>query len=108
MKHSTDRILTTHTGSLPRPDDLVSMLEGRDQRQARADAGFRARVGDAVKEIVKKQAEAGVTVVSDGEMSKVGYSTYLTDRVTGFSEQSRQPRLQVEASGQFKEYYEVH
>src|SRR5215218_6444217 len=108
MKHSTDGILTTHTGSLPRPDDLVGMLEGHDQREARADPGFQARVADAVKEIVQKQVDAGVTVVNDGEMSKVGYSTYLTDRVTGFSEQSRQPRLQVEASGQFKEYYEVH
>jgi 5-methyltetrahydropteroyltriglutamate--homocysteine methyltransferase len=108
MKHSTDGILTTHTGSLPRPDDLVRMLEGHDQREARAEPAFQARVAEAVKEIVQKQAEAGVTVVNDGEMSKVGYSTYLTDRVTGFSEQSRLPRLQVEASGQFKEYYEAH
>jgi 5-methyltetrahydropteroyltriglutamate--homocysteine methyltransferase len=107
MKHSTDRILTTHTGSLPRPDDLVSMLEGRDQREARADVGFQARVGSAVKEIVQKQVAAGVTVVNDGEMSKVGYSTYLTDRVTGFSEQSRDFPRQVEA-GQFPEYYQAH
>src|SRR6185295_3049356 len=100
MKHSTDRILTTHTGSLPRPDDLVGMLEGHDQREARADAGFQARVSSAVKEIVQKQVDAGVTVVNDGEMSKVGYSTYITDRVTGFSEQTRQFPRQVEA-GQF-------
>jgi 5-methyltetrahydropteroyltriglutamate--homocysteine methyltransferase len=105
MKHSTDRILTTHTGSLPRPDDLVGMLEGRDQREARADPGFQARVGSAVKEIVQKQVEAGITVVNDGEMSKVGYSTYLTDRVTGFSEQSRQLPNQVEF-GHFPEYYQ--
>jgi 5-methyltetrahydropteroyltriglutamate--homocysteine methyltransferase len=106
MKHSTDRILTTHTGSLPRPDDLVGMLEGRDQREARADAGFQARVASAVKEIVQKQADAGVTVVNDGEMSKVGYSTYLTDRVTGFSEQSRDFPPQVEVSS-FPEYYQA-
>ena len=107
MKHSTDRILTTHTGSLPRPDDLVSLLEGRDQREARSDPGFQERVGSAVKEIVRKQATAGVTVVNDGEMSKVGYSTYLTDRVTGFSEQSRQLPNQVEV-GHFPEYYQAH
>jgi 5-methyltetrahydropteroyltriglutamate--homocysteine methyltransferase len=107
MKHSTDRILTTHTGSLPRPDDLVGMLEGRDQREARADPGFQARVASAVTEIVQKQVAAGITVVNDGEMSKVGYSTYLTDRVTGFSEQSRQLPRQVEA-GQFPEYYQAH
>jgi 5-methyltetrahydropteroyltriglutamate--homocysteine methyltransferase len=107
MKHSTDRILTTHTGSLPRPDDLVGLLEGRDQREARSDPAFQARVGSAVKEIVLKQVAAGVTVVNDGEMSKVGYSTYLTDRVTGFSEQSRQLPSQVEV-GQFPEYYQAH
>ena len=106
MKHSTDRILTTHTGSLPRPDDLVGMLEGRDQREARADPGFQARIGSAVKEIVRKQVEAGVTVVNDGEMSKVGYSTYVTDRVTGFSEQSRDFPPQVEVA-RFPEYYEL-
>ena len=104
MKHSTDGILTTHTGSLPRPDDLVGLLEGHDQREARAEPAFQARVSEAVKEIVQKQADAGVTVVNDGEMSKVGYSTYLTDRVTGFSEQSRQLPPQVEV-GSFPDYY---
>jgi 5-methyltetrahydropteroyltriglutamate--homocysteine methyltransferase len=107
MKHSTDGILTTHTGSLPRPDDLVGMLEGHDQREARADPGFQARVADAVKEIVQKQVQSGITVVNDGEMSKVGYSTYLTDRVTGFSEQSRALPNRVE-EGQFPEYYQAH
>jgi 5-methyltetrahydropteroyltriglutamate--homocysteine methyltransferase len=107
MQRSTDRILTTHTGSLPRPDDLVSMLEGHDQREARAEPRFQERVTSAVKEIVAKQVAAGVTVVNDGEMSKVGYSTYVTDRVTGFSEQSQPSRPQVEA-GQFPEYYRAH
>jgi 5-methyltetrahydropteroyltriglutamate--homocysteine methyltransferase len=87
MKHSTDRILTTHTGSLPRPDDLVSMLEGHDQREARGEPRFAERVKSAVAEIVQKQAASGVDVVNDGEMSKVGYSTYVTERVTGFSDQ---------------------
>lgn len=107
MQRSTDRILTTHTGSLPRPDDLVSLLEGHDQREARGEPRFQERVSGAVKEIVQKQAASGVTVVNDGEMSKVGYSTYLTDRVTGFSEQSRQMPSQVEA-GHFPEYYQAH
>jgi len=106
MKRSTDRILTTHTGSLPRPDDLLGMLEGRDQRDARADPGFQSRIGSAVKEIVQKQVDAGVTVVNDGEMSKVGYSTYLTDRVTGFSEQTRDFPPQVEVA-RFPEYYQL-
>ncbi|MGE3270469.1 MAG: cobalamin-independent methionine synthase II family protein [Chloroflexota bacterium] len=107
MQRSTDGILTTHTGSLPRPDDLVGLLEGHDQREARSEPRFQERVADAVKEIVQKQVAAGVTVVNDGEMSKVGYSTYLTDRVTGFSEQSREFPRQVEA-GQFPDYYRAN
>jgi 5-methyltetrahydropteroyltriglutamate--homocysteine methyltransferase len=106
MQRSTERILTTHTGSLPRPDDLVSLVEGRDQRELRGDPRFEERVSAAVAEIVQNQVEAGVAVVNDGEMSKVGYSTYLTDRVSGFSEQSRPSRLQVEARD-FPEYYET-
>ena len=105
MKRSTERILTTHTGSLPRPDDLVGMVEGRDQRELRSDPRFEARVKEAVAEIVQKQVAAGVAVVNDGEMSKVGYSTYVTERVTGFSEEESRPgRPQVEARD-FPEFY---
>jgi len=107
MKRSTDRILTTHTGSLPRPDDLVGLLAGRDQREARADPDFQVRVATAVKEIVRKQFEAGLAVVNDGEMSKVGYAAYLTDRVTGFSEQNGPVYPGVEVS-LFPEYYREH
>jgi 5-methyltetrahydropteroyltriglutamate--homocysteine methyltransferase len=105
MKRSTDRILTTHTGSLPRPDDLVGILEGHDQREVRSDPAYQARVAEAVKETVRKQAEAGVSVVNDGEMSKVGYATYVTDRLTGFSEEGRPTRPIVEV-GLFPEYYQ--
>ena len=63
MKHSTDGILTTHTGSLPRPDDLVGMVEGRDQREAGSDPSFQSRVTSAVKEIVQKQVAAGIDCV---------------------------------------------
>src|SRR5439155_884905 len=106
MQRSTDRILTTHTGSLPRPDDLVSMAESRDQRELQREPHFEERVKAAVAEIVQKQVAAGVTVVNDGEQSKVGYSTYLTDRVTGFSEQSRPARLQAE-SRDFPDFYQT-
>jgi 5-methyltetrahydropteroyltriglutamate--homocysteine methyltransferase len=106
MKRSTDRILTTHTGSLPRPDELVGMVEGHDQREVRNDRRFEDRVKAAVAEIVRKQVAAGIAIVNDGEMSKVGYSTYVTDRVTGFSEQSRPSRPQVEARD-FPEFYQT-
>ncbi len=85
MKRSTSRILTTHTGSLPRPDDLAQMVyegaEGRPVDQAR----FMARAAEAVKDAVRKQATAGIDIVSDGEMSKVGFANYVKDRMTGFS-----------------------
>src|ERR1051325_9845223 len=103
MQRSTDPILTTHTRSLPRPDDLASLLEGRDQRAAQADPGVQARLADAVTQTVRKQLDAGV-VVNDGEMSKVGYATYVTDRLTGFVDQNGPAFPSVEA-GLFPAYY---
>ncbi len=88
MKRSTDRILTTHTGSLPRPADLTAMLEALDTGAPTDPAAFEARVRRAVADIVRMQVDAGVDVVSDGEQGKVGYSTYVRHRLTGFDGQS--------------------
>jgi 5-methyltetrahydropteroyltriglutamate--homocysteine methyltransferase len=104
MKRSTNRILTTHTGSLPRPADLVSMEEGRDQRDLLNNERFERQVTAAVREIVLKQAETHVDVVNDGEASKVNYATYVTERLTGFEGESRPMRAQVDADA-FPEYY---
>lgn len=84
MKQSTERILTTHTGSLPRPDDLAQMMFDKIDGKPVDEAALQERIRTAVIEVVKKQAECGVDIVNDGEMSKVGYSTYVTDRLTGF------------------------
>jgi 5-methyltetrahydropteroyltriglutamate--homocysteine methyltransferase len=88
MKASTDRILTTHTGSLPRPDDLTALLEALDMGTVLDPAAFDARVRQAVTDIVRAQREAGVDIVSDGEQGKVGYSTYVRHRLTGFGGRS--------------------
>lgn len=88
MKRSTDRILTTHTGSLPRPDDLVTMLYARDKGELQEQAAFEARVREATAEVVRKQIDCGVDVVNDGEAGKIGYSTYVKDRLTGFEGQA--------------------
>jgi len=88
MKRSTDRILTTHTGSLPRPPDLTGMLEALDTGVATDAAAFESRVSRAVAEVVRAQVDAGVDVVNDGEQGKVGYSTYVRHRLTGFDGQS--------------------
>ncbi len=88
MKRSTRKILTTHTGSLPRPAGLLSLLSAKEAGTLANRADFEAAVRDAVAETVRKQVEAGVAVINDGEMSKVGYSTYVKDRLSGFEGQS--------------------
>jgi 5-methyltetrahydropteroyltriglutamate--homocysteine methyltransferase len=85
---AADRILTTHAGSLPRPDDLADLIWARmDGQEVDGDA-LEARIDSAVEEIVAKQREAGIDVVSDGEMSKTGFSTYVNERFSGFDGRS--------------------
>ncbi|HEY7067737.1 MAG TPA: cobalamin-independent methionine synthase II family protein [Chloroflexota bacterium] len=90
MKRSTERILTTHTGSLPRPDDLAELMydvmDGKPVDQAALDA----RVRTAVAEVVQQQVGAGIDVPSDGEMSKAGFANYVVQRLTGFGGPPRQ------------------
>jgi 5-methyltetrahydropteroyltriglutamate--homocysteine methyltransferase len=86
MQRSTDRILTTHTGSLPRPPALMEALQRRDHGE-RDGSALAGQVRGAVQEIVDRQAAAGVTVVNDGEASKIGYSTYVKERLDGFGGQ---------------------
>jgi 5-methyltetrahydropteroyltriglutamate--homocysteine methyltransferase len=84
MKRSTDRFLTTHTGSLPRPDDLIRMMYAKEEGVPVDAAALSQRVASAVLELVRKQADAGVDIVNDGEMSKPSYATYIKDRLSGF------------------------
>lgn len=84
MKRSTDRILTTHAGSLPRPDDLTRMMWDEIDGKSNDATKVRARVKSAVAEVVKKQLEAGIDIISDGEMSKIGFSNYVVQRYSGF------------------------
>ncbi|HWD60735.1 MAG TPA: cobalamin-independent methionine synthase II family protein [Stellaceae bacterium] len=94
MKTSTDRILTTHVGSLPRPAALREMLVRKDKGEAYDKAELERATKQAVADIVRRQVEAGVDIVDDGEMSKPGYSTYIADRLTGFSgHEPSKPRL---------------
>ncbi len=84
MKRSTERFLTTHTGSLPRPDDLIRMMYAKEEGVPVDPQALAARVRAAVAEVVKKQADAGVDLINDGELSKPSYATYIKDRLNGF------------------------
>src|SRR5579871_2011546 len=81
---STDRFLTTHTGSLPRPDDLIRMMFAREEGVPVDAVALEARVRDAIGEMVAKQVQAGVDIINDGEMPKPSYATYVKDRLNGF------------------------
>jgi 5-methyltetrahydropteroyltriglutamate--homocysteine methyltransferase len=84
MQRSIERFLTTHTGSLPRPDDLIRMMYAKEEGVPVEPAALAARVRQAVADVVKKQAAAGVDLINDGEMSKPSYATYIKDRLDGF------------------------
>jgi 5-methyltetrahydropteroyltriglutamate--homocysteine methyltransferase len=84
--HSTDRILTTHAGSLPRPNDVVEMVRARARGDRRDDAADAARLREAVAEVVRKQADIGLDIVDDGEFGKPSFVTYVRERLGGLSE----------------------
>ncbi|MEI9963956.1 MAG: hypothetical protein WDM92_03900 [Caulobacteraceae bacterium] len=94
MKTSSDRILTTHVGSLPRSQAVTDVLFARDAGAPLSEG--EATIAEAVRDVVRRQVEAGVDVVSDGEMSKISYATYIKDRLTGFDgDTPREPGLDL-------------
>jgi 5-methyltetrahydropteroyltriglutamate--homocysteine methyltransferase len=84
MHRSTERFLTTHTGSLPRPESLVRAMYAREEGVPVDPVALDARIAAAVADVVRRQVEAGIDVVNDGEMSKPSYATYVKDRLAGF------------------------
>jgi 5-methyltetrahydropteroyltriglutamate--homocysteine methyltransferase len=84
MKTSNDHILTTHTGSLPRPDQLIDLVYSKQEGKKVDDAAFASLVGKTVDDLVRKQADIGIDVVSDGEVSKPGFVNYISERLAGF------------------------
>jgi 5-methyltetrahydropteroyltriglutamate--homocysteine methyltransferase len=92
VKRSTDRILTTHVGSLPRPVDLLEMNDAKGSGRSIDQSAWAARVKTAVFEIVRLQRECGVDIVNDGELSKSSWSSYVNERLSGFAESVSQGR----------------
>src|SRR5690348_12651785 len=104
MRRSTERILTTHTGSLPRPEDLVEPLYELVEAGREPDGALQQRVREATAEVVRKQIGAGVDVVNDGEVGKVSYSTYVTTRLTGYESRTHLPRRPRNDAADFPDY----
>lgn len=84
MQRSTDRILTTHTGSLPRPHDVVDFLMESEKNPGKKLDGFDEAVSRAVADVVKKQIDAGLNVINDGEQGRADYTIHVKDRLTGY------------------------
>lgn len=104
MKLSSQRILTTHVGSLPRSQAVAEMLLRKEHGEAYEQARFDAVIRNAVHDVVRQQAEVGIDVVSDGELSKIGYATYIKDRLSGFSgDQPRRPALDLRDFPEYRE-----
>jgi 5-methyltetrahydropteroyltriglutamate--homocysteine methyltransferase len=110
MKCSTERILTTHCGSLARPHDLLENMRAKESGQPFDQESFATRVRSAVAKIVRQQIDNGLDIVCDGEQSKAGFAVYVRERLTGFEPRPAQPEesplrrwRDVQA---FPEYYE--
>lgn len=106
MRTSSSRILTTHVGSLPRPDAVVDLLDRREREAHDAPPQFNETIRNAVADVVKRQVQIGIDVVSDGETSKISYATYVRDRLTGFSQEgpteAAKPHLDLQPFPDFR------
>jgi 5-methyltetrahydropteroyltriglutamate--homocysteine methyltransferase len=109
MKRSTDRILTTHAGSLPRPADLLAMGEAMKNGEPVDAAAYEARLAQAVDAVVREQAEHGVDIVDDGEFGKPGFVAYVGERLSGFAvdpkRSGRNPWAGSREAQSFPDYY---
>jgi 5-methyltetrahydropteroyltriglutamate--homocysteine methyltransferase len=113
MKRSTDRILTTHIGSLARPPGIVEIMRAKESGEPYDQEAFAASVRSAVRDVVHRQVEVGVDILSDGEYGKPSFSGYVNERLTGFERRPRDPSesplLNWGRDRQiFREFYEAY
>jgi len=110
LKQSSERILTTHVGSLPRPPDLLAMIQAKEQGALVDEPAFAARVKGAVAEVVQKQAASGIDIIADGEMGRFGFIPYVNERLAGIEPRKNESRAGGWANSRehraFPEYYE--
>jgi 5-methyltetrahydropteroyltriglutamate--homocysteine methyltransferase len=106
IQNNTDRIQTTHIGSLPRPHDLLDLMKAKLNRQPYDEKAYQAVLAKAVAESVRKQAECGIDFVTDGEFSKPGFFTYIQERLEGFEARPNQKLILFQREvAAFPEYY---
>jgi 5-methyltetrahydropteroyltriglutamate--homocysteine methyltransferase len=104
MKRSTERILTTHVGSLARPDDLVAILRSKDRGQPFDREAYTRLVREAVADVARRQTEAGVDIVTDGEQGKASFFGYIVERFNGFERGPAPPGQEGNPRGASREY----
>ncbi len=104
MKHSTERILTTHVGSLARPEALLPLLKSKEQGEPYDRDELARRVREAVADAVRRQVEAGIDIVTDGEQGKSGFFTYVIERFTGFERKIPAPGKEMRPRSAGREY----
>jgi 5-methyltetrahydropteroyltriglutamate--homocysteine methyltransferase len=109
MQRSTDRILTTHAGSLPRPQDILQMVRAKARGEAVDEQKLAARVKEAVAEVVRKQVDTGLDVIDDGEFGKPSFVTYVRDRLGGLEPHGMRPNawLSSREAISFPDYYKA-
>jgi 5-methyltetrahydropteroyltriglutamate--homocysteine methyltransferase len=111
MKRSTERILTTHCGSLARPKDLLDLMKAKLNREPYDEGAYAQRTRSAVAEIVRKQADNRIDIVTDGEQGKPGFFAYVRERLTGFEPKGAERGARKEWAAEvaaFPEYYEQY
>ena len=112
MNYSTDRILTTHAGSLPRPAELMDMVLAKARGEAYDQGAFVARLPAAVAEVVKRQVECGLDIVNDGELSKPNFTDYVAARIAGCENRPgtgfRRLSMTARDERKFPEYFDAH
>ncbi|MBI2502295.1 MAG: cobalamin-independent methionine synthase II family protein [Candidatus Latescibacteria bacterium] len=109
MKRSTERILTTHCGSLPRPKDLLDLMEVKVHGGPYDPETYARRVHSAVAESVRKQVESGIDIPTDGEQGKLGFFAYVSERLTGFEPRPGTSLISfAEEVAAFPEYYKQY
>ena len=105
MQRSTDRILTTHVGSLVRPQDLRDLIRAKDRGEPYDHEAFVTRVREATREVVRQQAECGIDVVADGELGKTGFNNYTNERLSGFERRPGAPGITARGTRRDQELF---